>query len=163
MTKFIGRGVYGAIAIGKIAIFERESPNVKRIEIRDTAAEIERFEKAKAEAIAQLGEIYDKALREVGEANARIFEIHVMMIEDEDYNDAIVGMIRSQSVNAEYAVAVTANNFAEIFSSMDDSLMQARAADVRDISARIVACLGDGKRESDLCRIQLSDQLQNRI
>lgn len=148
MTKFIGRGVYGAIAIGKIAIFERESPNVKRIEIRDTAAEIERFEKAKAEAIAQLGEIYDKALREVGEANARIFEIHVMMIEDEDYNDAIVGMIRSQSVNAEYAVAVTANNFAEIFSSMDDSLMQARAADVKDISARIVACLGEGRSES---------------
>ena len=148
MRKFIGRGVYGAVAIGKISVFERESPDVKRTEIRDADAEIERFRAAKTKAVSELGEIYDKALREVGEANARIFEIHVMMIEDEDYNDAIVGMIRTQRVNAEYAVAVTANNFAEIFSSMDDSLMQARAADVRDISARIVACLGDGKRES---------------
>lgn len=148
MRKFIGRGVYGAVAIGKISVFERESPDVKRTEIRDADAEIERFRAAKARAVSELGEVYDKALREVGEANARIFEIHVMMIEDEDYNDAIVGMIRTQRVNAEYAVAVTANNFAEIFSSMDDSLMQARAADVRDISARIVACLGDGKRES---------------
>lgn len=148
MTKFIGRGVYGAVAIGKISIFERESPNVNRVEIADADAEIARFELAKAKAVSELRKIYDKALREVGEANARIFEIHVMMIEDEDYNDAIVGMIRTQKVNAEYAVSVTANNFAEIFSSMDDSLMQARAADVRDISARIVACLDNRKRES---------------
>lgn len=147
MTKFIGRGVYGAIAIGKISVFERESPTVKRKDIADADAEIARFELAKAKATAQLDEIYNKALREVGETNAQIFEVHGMMIEDEDYNDAIVGMIRTQHVNAEYAVAVTANNFADIFSSMDDSLMQARAADVRDISSRIVLCLGNGKQD----------------
>ncbi len=145
MIKFNGRGVYGAIAIGKISVFERESLRVKRIQIRDADAEIARFEEAKSAAIAQLGEIYGKALKEVGETNAQIFEIHVMMIEDEDYNDAILGMIRTQSVNAEYAVAVTSKNFAEIFSSMDDSYMQARAADVKDISNRIISCLCDGK------------------
>ena len=152
MTKFIGRGVYGAIAIGKISVFERESPTVKRKEISDADAEIARFELAKARATAQLDEIYNKALREVGETNAQIFEIHGMMIEDEDYNDAIVGMIRTQQVNAEYAVSVTANNFADIFSSMDDSLMQARAADVRDISSRIVLCLGNGKQDHSKLR-----------
>lgn len=145
MIKFTGRGVYGAIALGKISVFVREDLRVKRIQIRDIEAEIQRFEDAKSTAIGQLGEIYDKALKEVGETGSQIFEIHVMMIEDEDYNDAILGMIRSQSVNAEYAVAMTSKNFAEIFSSMDDSYMQARAADVKDISNRIIACLGDAK------------------
>ena len=150
MIKFSGKGVYGAIAIGKISVFQRQGISVKRSNIENVDAEIERLEVAKATAIEQLGEIYEKALKEVGEANAQIFEIHMMMVEDEDYNDAIIGLIRSQSVNAEYAVAVTSKNFAEMFSSMDDSYMQARAADVKDISNRIIACLtGSSKTDAD--------------
>ena len=141
MMKFTGKGVYGAIAIGKLSVFERQGMRVKRVPISDPAAEIERLEAAKAVAIRQLAKIYEKALKEVGEANAQIFEIHSMMVEDEDYNDAIAEMIRSQSINAEYAVAMTGENFAEMFASMDDSYMQARAADVKDISNRIIACL----------------------
>ena len=143
MIKFTGKGVYGAVAVGKISVFERQGIKVKRVEIRDAELEIERLEKAKATAIEQLGEIYEKALKEVGEANAQIFEIHMMMIEDEDYNDAITEIIRSRKLNAEFAVAVTSKNFAEMFSSMDDSYMQARAADVKDISNRIIDCLMD--------------------
>lgn len=143
MMKFTGKGVYGAVAVGKISVFERQGIKVKRVEIRDVELEIERLEKAKATAIEQLGEIYEKALKEVGEANAQIFEIHMMMIEDEDYNDAITEIIRSRKLNAEFAVAVTSKNFAEMFSSMDDSYMQARAADVKDISNRIIDCLMD--------------------
>lgn len=150
MIKFSGKGVYGAIAIGKISVFQRQGISVKRSNIENVDAEIERLEVAKATAVEQLGEIYEKALKEVGEANAQIFEIHMMMVEDEDYNDAIIGLIRSQSVNAEYAVAVTSKNFAEMFSSMDDSYMQARAADVKDISNRIIACLtGGSKTDAD--------------
>lgn len=141
MTKFTGKGVYGAVAVGKISVFKRQDMNVKRIKIQDAEAEIKRLEAAKQAAIGQLQAIYEKALKEVGETNAQIFEIHMMMVEDEDYNDAIAEMINGQSVNAEYAVAVTADNFAEMFSSMDDSYMQARAADVKDISNRIIACL----------------------
>ena len=150
MMKFTGKGVYGAIAIGKISVFERQGMRVKRVLISDPAAEIERLEAAKAVALEQLGEIYKKALKEVGEANAQIFEIHSMMVEDEDYNDAIAEMIRSQSINAEYAVAVTGENFAEMFASMDDSYMQARAADVKDISNRIIACLANEQGTKDL-------------
>ncbi len=141
MTTYSGKGVYGAIATGKISVFKRQDIKVKREKIEDVAAEIERLEAAKAEADSQLEEIYEKALKEVGETNAQIFEIHRMMMEDDDYNEAIVEMIQGQGVNAEYAVAVTADNFAEMFASMDDSYMQARAADVRDISNRIIACL----------------------
>lgn len=149
MIKFTGKGVYGAVAVGKISVFERQGACVKRVRIADVEAELERLEAAKATAVEQLGEIYEKALKEVGEANAQIFEIHMMMVEDEDYNDAITGMIRTQSINAEYAVAVTAKNFAEMFASMDDSYMQARAADVKDISNRIIACLtGDQSNSS---------------
>ncbi|MBQ4598840.1 MAG: phosphoenolpyruvate--protein phosphotransferase [Clostridia bacterium] len=150
MMKFTGKGVYGAIAIGKIAVFERQGMRVKRVPISDPAAEIERLEAAKAVALTQLGEIYEKALKEVGEANAQIFEIHSMMVEDEDYNDAIAEMIRSQSINAEYAVAMTGENFAEMFASMDDSYMQARAADVKDISNRIIACLANEQGTGEL-------------
>ncbi len=141
MIRFQGKGVYGAVAVGKLSVFKRQDIQVKREKIEDTAAEMARVEAAKAIATEQLQEIYEKALIEVGETNAQIFEIHMMMIEDEDYNDAIAEMINGQNVNAEYAVAVTADNFAEMFSAMDDSYMQARAADVRDISNRIIACL----------------------
>ena len=143
MEKYQGKSVYGAIAVGRISIFKRQDVQVKRIKVEDINAEIARLEAAKEKAIAQLQEIYEKALREVGEANAQIFEIHMMMVEDDDYNEAIIEMIHGQNVNAEYAVAVTADNFAEMFSSMDDSYMQARAADVRDISNRIIACMSD--------------------
>ena len=143
MEKYQGKSVYGAIAVGRISIFKRQDVQVKRIKVEDINAEIARLEAAKENAIAQLQEIYEKALREVGEANAQIFEIHMMMVEDDDYNEAFIEMIHGQNVNAEYAVAVTADNFAEMFSSMDDSYMQARAADVRDISNRIIACMSD--------------------
>ena len=145
MTIFKGKGIYGAVAIGKAFVFKRRDIQVKRIKTEDSEAEIMRLEAAKEKALSQLGGIYEKALKEVGEANAAIFDIHMMMIEDEDYNEAITEMIRGQNVNAEYAVAVTADNFAEMFSSMDDAYMQARSADVRDISNRIINCLSEAE------------------
>lgn len=144
MLKYQGKGVYGAVAVGKISVFKRQDVQVRRKKIEDTELEMKRLEDAKADAIAQLQEIYEKALREVGEANAAIFEIHMMMVEDEDYNEAIAEMITAQNVNAEYAVAITGDNFAEMFAAMDDAYMQARSADVRDISNRIINCLING-------------------
>ena len=149
MTIFNGKGVYGAIALGKISVFKRREAEVRRVHIEDPEAEKARLTAAKEKALAQLQEIYDKALREVGEANAQIFEIHMMMIEDDDYNESIESIIDTQSVNAEYAVAVTADNFAEMFSSMEDAYMQARSADVKDISNRIIACLSDDGAEEN--------------
>lgn len=138
MTTFKGKGVYGAIALGKISVFKRKEASVKRVHVDDIEAEKARLAAAKEESARQLSEIYEKALKEVGEANAQIFEIHMMMIEDDDYNESIQNIIEAQSVNAEYAVAVTADNFAEMFASMDDAYMQARSADVKDISNRII-------------------------
>lgn len=148
MITLSGKGVYGAIAFGRISVFKRKEASVKRTRIDDVEAEKARLESAKEKAVAELQEIYNKALKEVGEANAQIFEIHMMMIDDDDYNDSIVSIIENQSVNAEYAVAVTADNFAEMFAAMDDAYMQARAADVKDISNRIINCLSDDKSES---------------
>ena len=145
MLKYQGKGVYGAVAVGKISVFKRQDMQVRREKIEDTEVELKRLEEAKAAAIAQLQEIYEKALREVGETNAAIFEIHMMMVEDEDYNDAITEMITTQNVNAEYAVAITGDNFAEMFATMDDAYLQARSADVRDISNRIIGCLTNGE------------------
>lgn len=141
MKKYSGKGVYGAVAIGKISIFRKNDAAVTRTHVSDTAAEKARVAKAKETAAAQLQSIYEKALKEIGEANAQIFEIHMMMLEDEDYNESIENIIDTQSVNAEYAVAVTADNFAQMFSAMEDTYMQARAADVRDISNRLIAVL----------------------
>ena len=141
MKSYQGKGVYGAIAIGKISLLNKPEAAVKRVRVDDTDGEKSRFEQAKASSLSQLQEIYDKALKEVGEANAAIFEIHQMMLDDEDYNESINNIIETQSVNAEYAVAVTADNFAEMFSSMNDAYMKARAADVRDISNRIISNL----------------------
>lgn len=143
MTTLKGKGVYGAIALGRISVFTRREASVKRTHIEDIEAEKARLTKAKEKATEQLRAIYEKALKEVGEANAQIFEIHQMMIEDEDYNESIESIIETQSVNAEYAVAVTADNFSEMFASMDDAYMQARSADVKDISNRIISCLSD--------------------
>ena len=141
MMKFTGKGVYSAVAIGKISIFKKQETTIKRVRTEDSEAEKKRVAEAKEAASNQLQAIYEKALKEVGETNAQIFEIHMMMLEDDDYNESIENIIVSQKVNAEYAVAVTADNFAEMFSSMDDPYMQARAADVKDISNRIIANL----------------------
>lgn len=147
MTKYIGKGIYDAVAIGKISLFKRKKVKIESVKVADKEAELNRFEKAKQSALAQLEEIYNNALEEAGEENALIFEIHMMMIEDEDYNDAITDMIGLQGFNAEYAVSSASDSFAEMFSSMDDDYMQARAADVRDISNRIISCLTDSKTE----------------
>lgn len=141
MKKFTGKGVYGAIAMGKISVFQKQDTLIQRTSVKDTEAEKARVETAKAAAAEQLQAIYEKALKEVGETNAQIFEIHMMMLEDDDYNESIQNIIDTQKVNAEYAVSITADNFAEMFSAMDDAYMQARAADVRDISDRIIANL----------------------
>ncbi len=141
MKKYVGKGVYGAVAIGKVSLYKKQEAVVKRIHITDVENEKARLAQAKALAVRQLEEIYDKALKEVGEANAAIFEIHQMMLDDDDYNDSIHNIIESQSVNAEYAVAVTADNFAEMFAAMEDAYMKARAADVRDISNRLIGNL----------------------
>lgn len=150
MRKYMGKGVYGAIAIGRVSLFEKQDAAVKRIHITDTDNEKKRFEEAKMSAIKQLQEVYDKALKEVGEANAAIFEIHQMMLDDDDYNDSVKNIIDSQNVNAEYAVAVTSDNFSAMFSAMDDEYMKARAADVRDISNRLINNLsGNVSAETD--------------
>ncbi|SEK39645.1 phosphoenolpyruvate--protein phosphotransferase [Ruminococcus albus] len=149
MDVYHGKGVYGAVAVGKVSVFSRSSIDVRRMTVDDAEKELARVEVAKEMAVGQLEEIHSKALKEVGEANAEIFEVHMMMLDDEDYNDSIKSIIETQKVNAEYAVAVTADNFAEMFSSMDDAYMQARAADVKDISERLIACLtGGGKAQN---------------
>lgn len=150
MKRYQGKSVYGAIAIGTISVFERQEVQVRRVRIGDCAKEKERLEQAKQRALAQLQEIHDKALKEVGETNAQIFEIHMMMIEDDDYNESIANIIDTQKVNAEYAVAITSDNFAEMFSAMDDAYMQARAADVRDISNRIISNLSAGAQTASV-------------
>lgn len=149
MLKFKGKGVCGAIAIGRVSLFRRQESQVRRVRIDDVQKELERVENARAKANEQLSAIYEKALVEVGETNAQIFEIHMMMLGDDDYNESIKSIIETQSVNAEYAVAVTADNFAEMFSSMDDDYMKARSADVRDISNRLISCLNEKESSSD--------------
>lgn len=148
MRIYSGKSVFGGIAIGKIRVYAREEDGrqVKRVRVADAEAEVSRCREATEEAMAQLGRLYEKALQEVGEANAAIFEIHQMMLEDEDYQESIENIIRTQSVNAEYAVAQTADNFAQMFASMEDDYMRGRAADVKDISGRLLTILqgGDG-------------------
>lgn len=150
MLTFTGKSVYSAVAIGKISIFKRRDTEVKREHISDIDAEKARVAKAKEHSLAQLQTIYDKALKEVGEANAQIFSIHMMMLDDEDYNDSINNIIETQQVNAEYAIAVTADNFAEMFATMEDAYMQARSADVKDISNRMIANLSAGNIEQSV-------------
>lgn len=138
-----GKGVCGGIAIGKVNIYERGDISVKRKHISNISNEIKRFEEAKAKSIIELDTIYQKALEEVGASNAQIFEIHKMMIEDEDINESVINIISTQKVSAEYAVALTADNFSSMFKNMDDLYMQSRAADVKDISDRIIKNLVD--------------------
>ena len=141
MQVYNGKSVFGGIAIGKISVYQKGEQQVKRVKITDADAEMERYADAKNAAVEQLQKLYDKALKEVGEANAAIFEIHQMMLDDDDYNESVENIIRTQMVNAEYAVAATADNFAQMFASMDDDYMKERAADVKDISERLLAIL----------------------
>ena len=141
MEKFAGKSIFRKVAIGKIFFYEKNTAVVKRTKIEDAKTELDRFEHAKETAKAQLQNLYEKALQEVGDSGAAIFEVHMMMIDDLDYNGSIQNMIESQSVNAEYAVAMTGGNFSTMFAEMDDDYMKARAADVKDISERLVSVL----------------------
>ena len=144
-----GKSVYSGVAIGRLAVYHNGENQVKREKITDVQAEIARFEDARAKAKEQLAALYEKALKEVGEVNAAIFEVHQMMLDDLDYVESITNMIETQEVNAEFAVATTGDNFSEMFASMDDDYMRARSADVKDISNRVVAVL-QGHTESGL-------------
>ena len=146
-----GKGVYGGIAIGRLSFLRRRGVNVRRRTVSDTEAEICRFELARDRALADLKKLHGKALRNIGESGAQIFEIHQMMLEDDDYVDSIINTIRTERVGAEYAVATASENFSMVFSSMDDPYMQGRAADVRDISNRLIQALS-GKEEEALNR-----------
>lgn len=144
MEVYQGKSVFGGIAIGRISVHKKDEQQVKRVKIEDPDREIERYRQAKQTALEQLQGLYRKALKEVGEANAAIFEIHQMMLDDDDYNESIENIIRMQQVNAEYAVASTGDNFAQMFAAMEDDYMRARSADVKDISERVLNVLGGG-------------------
>ena len=162
MQIYNGKSVFGGIAIGKISVYQKKEQQVKRVKIDDPEQEMARYEKAKAEVIKQLQGLYDKALREVGEANAAIFEVHQMMMEDDGYNESVENIIRSQGVNAEYAVATTGDNYAQMFSAMDDDYMRERAADVRDISERLLTILNGeetGAVDADEPKIIVAEDL----
>ena len=148
--KLEGKSVFSGIAIGKCKIFGKKDQVVKRSKVTDTDLEIKRFTQAKEQAKSQLEALYEKALKEVGEANAAIFEVHQMMLDDLDYVESITNMISSQGINAEYAVATTGDNFAEMFAAMDDDYMRERAADVKDISNRVIHILQGGSEQAGL-------------
>ena len=150
MLTVSGKGVYGAVAVGNISIFKKKELFIKREHVEDTEAEKKRFFAAKEKSLKELEEIYEKALKEVGESNAQIFEVHKIMLEDEDYNESILSIIEKQSVSAQYAVAVTGDNLSTMFKAMDDAYMQARATDIKDISNRIINNLYDKKEENHM-------------
>lgn len=149
MVVYEGKGASSGIAIGTIKIYQKEAQMVARLHIEDVGAEIERFHQGIKEAQKQLEELYQKALLEVGEANAAIFEVHRMMLEDLDYTESVENMIELQEVNAEYAVASTGSNFAQMFSQMEDTYMRERAADVKDVSERLITILRGKKQEKE--------------
>lgn len=157
-----GKSVFSGIAIGKISILQKVDASVKRVHVEDPEEEVKRVEAAREQAVAQLQKLYDKALQEVGESGAAIFEVHQMMLDDDDYLDSIHNIIRTESVNAEYAVATTGDNFSSMFAQMDDDYMKARAADVKDISDRLVRVLsghGDGELEASEPVIVVAEDL----
>lgn len=155
MQCFQGKSVYKGIVMGPVAVLKKNDYQVKRARIEDPEAEVKRVEEAVEVSKKQLGRLYDKAVREVGEASAAIFEVHQMMLEDEDYLESMENMIRTELVNAEYAVAATGDNFAEMFAAMDDEYMKARSADVKDISERLVRNLS-GEGDNDLSSMEPS-------
>lgn len=147
MITIVGKSVFGGVSIGKLSFYKRKEQQIKRYKVDDTEEEIKRFEEARAVAVKQLQGLYEKAMEDVGEANAMIFEIHQMMLEDLDYVESIINIITAQEVNAEYAVGTTADNFAAMFAAMDDAYMQGRAADVKDVSERLIQVLS-GEEET---------------
>lgn len=155
MLKLQGKAVYKGIVEGPVFVLKKKDQQVKRIRIKDADSEKARFENAKKEAGIQLRKLYDKAVKEVGEVSAAIFEVHQMMLEDEDFCDAVLNMIHTELVNAEYAVAVTGDNFSKMFCGMDDEYMKARAADVKDISDRLIKNLA-GQEEMNLAALEPS-------
>ena len=161
MITIKGKSVCGGVSIGKIMFYKRNEKVIKRTHVDDVDAEWKRFCDAKDTAVSQLKELYDKAIEDVGEANAMIFEIHQMMLEDLDYLESIENIIRTQEVNAEFAVATTADNFAQMFAAMDDAYMQGRAADVKDVSERVLDILcgvsGGMKEMTEPCIIAADD------
>lgn len=148
MEIYQGKSVFGGIAIGKICVYQKEEQQVKRSKVEDAGSEVARFHKAKDTALTQLQTLYDKAVKEVGEASAAIFEIHQMMLDDLDYIESIENIIKTQSVNAEFAVAETSDNFSMIFASMDDEYMRGRAADVKDVSERLLSVLHGNTKDA---------------
>lgn len=161
MITIKGKSVFGGVSIGKIMFYKRNEKVIKRTHVDDVDAEWKRFCDAKDTAVSQLKELYDKAIEDVGEANAMIFEIHQMMLEDLDYLESIENIIRTQEVNAEFAVATTADNFAQMFAAMDDAYMQGRAADIKDVSERVLDILcgvsGGMKEMTEPCIIAADD------
>lgn len=155
MQCFQGKSVYKGIAMGSIVVLKKDDYQVKRTRIEDPEAEVKRVDAALEKSKEQLQKLYDKAVKEVGEASAAIFEVHQMMLEDDDYLEAIQNTIRTEQVNAEYAVATTGDNFVEMFASMDDDYMKARSADIKDISERLVRNLS-GQEDTDLSSIDPS-------
>lgn len=150
MNVLKGKGVFGGIAFGKIHLYKRSQNQVTRYAIEDVDSEIKRYKESSKKALEQLQKLYDRALQEVGEANAMIFQIHQMMLEDLDYCESITNIIKNQKVNVEYAVETTSTNFSEMFSSMDDSYMKERAADVKDVSKRLISVLLNSNNGNDL-------------
>ena len=138
MLKLSGKSVYKGIVLGPVVVLKKNDQQVTRVKIANAEEELSRLEAAGEKSKEQLQKLYEKALVEVGEASAAIFEVHQMMLEDDDYLDAIHNMITTEMINAEYAVAVTGDNFSEMFANMDDDYMKARAADVKDISNRLI-------------------------
>ena len=155
MKQFLGKSVYKGIVLGPVVVLKNNDFQVKRKKVEDVESEIERVKQAGEQAKEELQGLYDKAVKEVGEASAAIFEVHQMLLEDEDYLDSIHNMIHTESVNAEYAVAMTGDNFSEMFANMDDDYMKARSADIKDISNRMVRILS-GEKEVDLSSIEPS-------
>ncbi len=165
MITLHGKGVFGGIAIGRLTVFRRSGSPPPRHTVKDTEAEAARFLATKEQCLSNLKDLYEQALRDIGKSGAAIFEIHGMMLEDDDYNDSVLNTIRAEGVNAEYAVATAAENFSTVFSAMDDPYMQARAADIRDISHRLIEALsgkapkehrGEPPRDQIICADDLA-------
>ncbi len=150
MEKYVGKKVFNGIAIGTILFYEKKESVVSRYHVEDKEAELKRYETAKDKAISQLNTLYEKAVEDVGKMNAQIFEVHAMMLEDDDYVDSVHNIINNQGLNAEYAVASTGDNFSEMFSNMEDEYFRARADDIKDISQRLVSILCGNEEESNV-------------
>lgn len=162
MKTYTGKSIFNGIAIGKVKFYQKGKQTIVHTKVDDAEAEVARYDAAKEEAIAQLGALYEKAVEEVGELNAMIFEVHQMMLEDDDYNDSVYNIIRNDGVNAEYAVATTGENFSRMFAEMEDEYFKARAADVKDISERVVNVLAgtnDGTELGDEPVILVAEDL----